>query len=319
MKKFLFGLCCASLGFLLAASVSASDHADPIFNKKSDAGLTGLFIFPDGDQLVAILNIHPGLNTQPPFDLADYRYNLFFDTHTKVSYDDDQDLRRYGGSIDQPEGISGDVHISVSLNDDVSVRESVVEGLDPGAVTIWTGVRDDPFIFPKFFGTNVIAIVVRIPMAAFGGREDFLIWGTSEASSRWGGSLKQLDHVGRSLRTMNPRLDFLNTLPPSEHVAAIRKRHDSPGFFQKLLMSRLAPLFAIRHYDLFPDVAIYTTRRVPGYPNGRRLPDDIAALACQTGDCLLWELSYADSEAWPRQTINDKPFLSKPPYLAEPW
>src|SRR5438477_398686 len=44
----------------------------------------------------------------------------------------------------------------------------------------YSGVRDDPFIFPMFFGTNVIAMVMSIPLDCFpGGQQDFLFWGTS--------------------------------------------------------------------------------------------------------------------------------------------
>ena len=56
---------------------------------------------------------------------------------------------------------------------------------------------------------------------------------------------KQIDHVGRSLRTMLPRFDFLNTLPPNQHVKEIRKRHDAPNFFNRFLMNRAMPVFAM--------------------------------------------------------------------------
>jgi hypothetical protein len=64
---------------------------------------------------------------------------------------------------------------------------------------------------------------------------------------------------------------------------------------------------------------LYTTRFPAGFPNGRGLTDDVALLTCQTGDCILMELSYTESQAFPRATTNDKPFLSTFPYLAEPW
>jgi hypothetical protein len=133
-----------------------------------------------------------------------------------------------------------------------------IKGLsDSEAIRVWTGVRDDPFIFPRFFGTNIVAMVLRIPISSFPeGQQDWLIWGTSRRGD------KQIDHVGRSNRTMLPRLDRLNKLPPNKHVAA---------------------------------------------------------LTCAQGDCLLWELSFADSKDWPRKTTNDKPFLDNFPYLAEPW
>lgn len=67
-----------------------------------------------------------------------------------------------------------------------------------------------------------------------------------------------------------------------------------------------------------PDVMIFTTRFPPGYPNGRQLGDDVNAITCTTGDCLLQELSFVEG-GWPRAVVNDKPFLPDFPYLAEPF
>ena len=53
--------------------------------------------------------------------------------------------------------------------------------------------------------------------------------------------------------------------------------------------------FLIRHYDLAPDVMIFTTRFPPGFPNGRQLADDVNAIVCTTGDCLLQELSFIEA------------------------
>jgi hypothetical protein len=79
------------------------------------------------------------------------------------------------------------------------------------------------------------------------------------------------------------------------------------------------PLFKIRPYDDFPDVMIYTKQYPIGFPNGRKLTDDVAALTCDRGDCALVEGAYIDSPQYPRATVNDKPFLKEFPYLAEPW
>jgi hypothetical protein len=133
-----------------------------------------------------------------------------------------------------------------------------------------------------FFGTNVIAVVASIPFECFpGGQKDWLIWATSERHGA------QIDHVGRSQRTQLPRFDFLNTLHPSKHVDAIRKRKADPGLIQDAASTklRLGILFAFRPYDEHPDVMIYSKRAEVGYPNGRHLEDDVALLTCQQGDC----------------------------------
>jgi hypothetical protein len=77
-------------------------------------------------------------------------------------------------------------------------------------------------------------------------------------------------------------------------------------------------LFEYRPWDKVPDVMIYSDQFNVGYPNGRRLTDDVAALLARNGDTLLLELSYKNA-TWPRATTNDKPFLPQFPFLAEPW
>jgi hypothetical protein len=109
-------------------------------------------------------------------------------------------------------------------------------------------------------------------------------------------------------------------------VAAIKERNETRARIEKTLMQYVPPLvnayqplFKIRPYDDFPDVMIYTRQYAIGFPNGRKLTDDVGALTCQQGDCALVESSYVDSPQWPRATVNDKPFLKEFPYLAEPW
>jgi len=302
--------------------LSASDHADPITLGTLEAGLTGLFVFPDGDDMVLALGVVRGLTSPGPFDLEPYEYDIHMDLHSPVSYSSAEDRARYGGTVVEPSGISPDVNLRFRLNDDTTLAEKTFEGLQStDGIEVWTGIRDDPFILPSFFGTNIVAIVVRIPMSAFpAGQQDWLIWGTTSEDG------EQIDHVGRANRTQLGRFDFLNTLPPSEHVAAIRKAHDRRDRLASLVGKIFPPAvnlidlqFSIRHYDFAPDVIIYTTRFPPGFPNGRRLSDDVALLTCQNGDCVLIESAYLQTEEWPRQTTNDKTFLTEMPYLAPPW
>lgn len=301
-------LCWAQPGF-------TSDHADPILLRHSEAGLTGLFLFPDGDEMIFILGIRPRLTQSPPFELEDYEYSLMIDLHTELTFDHPQDRLRYGGTIPDSTTLSADVTMSFKLNNDTSIREHAITGLpDTGAIKMWSGVRDDPFINPRFFGTNIIAIVLSVPRALFPAeQQDWIVWGKSARNG------KQIDHVGRSNRTMLPRFNVLNTLAPSEHVARLKRRHDDPDIIENLDMIRISPLFAMRPYDFAADVMIYSTRFPAGYPNGRLLTDDVTLLTCQAGDCLLMEIAFTDSGQWPRQTVNDKEFLEEFPYLAEPW
>jgi len=320
-------ICAAFVGsafLLVAGSALASDHADPVELDVLEAGITDLHVFPEGELLIVSFAVRRSLSASPPYELEPFEYAIHMDLDSAVTYDSAEDRARYGGTIVDPAGVSADVTLRFKLNDDASLREKAFSGLqDEEAVQVWTGVRDDPFIFPPFFGTNVIAIVLAIPFTAFPpGQQDWLLWGTTIRLSDG----EQIDHVGRSIRTQLPRFGFLNTLPPSRQVAAIHAQADRGTRIQKLLMrlfppavNLFQPLFAIRPYDLAPDVMVFTTRYPVGYPNGRLLTDDVVLLTCQFGDCLLYELTYAGFKQWPRATLNDKPFLSEFPYLAEPW
>jgi hypothetical protein len=315
----------AALLLLLGAAAYASDHADPLIFEIRESGITDLFFFPDGDNYVVIFDVRPGLSTAEPYDLTPLVFGLFIDHHSQVSYDNPADLARYGGTVVNPSGISPDISIVFTLNNDASLKTKKITGIaNAEQVQVFTGVRDDPFIFPRFFGRNTIASVWSIPKSAFPAEsQDFLIWGTSSEHG------KQIDHVGRSNRTQNGRYDFINTIPPGKQLAALQKkfaeRNRIYNFLNRELVSMpLASayhlLFQLAPYDITtPDVMIFTTRRPPGFPNGRLLTDDVAALTCQYGDCVLQELSYVEGTQFPRATVNDKPFLATFPYLAEPW
>ena len=322
----LFALLLSALA-LAPGALRASDHADPLISPDLTPGLTGLFIFPDGDRLVLVLGTHRALTVEGPYNLEPYEFAIHMDLHSEVSYDDAEDRARYGGTVVDPANISPDVTLSFRLDENANLVQQRFEGLrETNAVQVWTGVRDDPFIFPRFFGTNVIAIVVSIPRSAFpADQRDWILWGATYEVD--GGD--QVDHVGRSNRTQLARFDILNTLPPSEHLPKI---HDAAHFWQRAanffddlgtygqpVESLINAMFKIRHYDYHPDVMLFTTRYAAGYPNGRRLPDDVVLLTCQIGECLLMEAAFTDTEEWPRQTVNDKDFLAEFPYLAEPW
>lgn len=100
---------------------------------------------------------------------------------------------------------------------------------NPKDLHLYTGFRDDPFIFPPFFGTNAVAMIMLIPIEDFPeGQQDWIIWATSSKGG------KQVDHAGRSLRTQQPRFEILNKIPPREQVAAIKDAEDHPTFMRDL-------------------------------------------------------------------------------------
>jgi len=307
----------------------ASDHADPVVLADPNANITGLFFFPKGDQMIAILNVRRSLTAPPPYELEPYEYIINMDLHSKVTLDDAANNARYGGTVVNPGGISPDVQIKIHLNNDTTLKSKVITGLrNPDSIRFYSGVRDDPFIFPRFFKKNVISMVLSIPSSCFPpGQQDWLLWGESTTDG------VHSDHVGRSNRTQLVRYasigkdKFVNDLPPNEHVPAImklmKKRDDFATCLKKYKeTSMIYPVyeqnFQMRKYDPVPDVMVYTTRNPPGFPNGRRLEDDVAHITCEIGDCVLQELSFIEG-GFPRATKNDKDFLPDFPYLAEPW
>lgn len=354
------------LGTPPAAASDHADPADPLMFRRIDGTLTGLFAFPtkglsrvvadlkmgkwrplidpnEGDGLTLILCIHRSLATPPPYPgTEEYTFKIFLDweSEIRVSYPrkgtppgpDEQATARYGGVVVRPEEIRENAVITMRLDKSsrFTERSAVILKKD-GAQTIpltdedwYSGVRDDPFIFPQFFSTNVIAMAVHIPYDYLpAGRDDLAIWATSERHG------SQIDIVGRAQRTQLPRLDLLNTIHPSEHVKALMQARDSPGLMQDIASYLIPTEFRLRSFDFQPDVMVFSKRFPSGYPNGRRLEDDVAKLACEQGDCQLYEMSFTKPRTTAsethsryiggRPTANDRPFSDEFPYLAEPW
>jgi hypothetical protein len=329
---------CLGLLALVPSAMRASDHADPLSLDDPEANITDLFFFPKGDQMILIFNVRKALLNRPPYNLTPYDYVIHMDLTSPLKFGPDSNdkeeerarfagnLARYGGTVLKPEGLHDDVTITLHLNDDTSLKDKSFKGLkDPDRIRIFTGVRNDPFIFPRFFNRDIIAMVMSIPMSSFpDGQRDFILWTSTYKSG------KQLDHHGRSNRTQQIRFDALNTLPPQQHVAKIMEDYkfysEAYNFLngfkevvpRGLLASMIQLLLLPRKYDMQPDVMIYSTRFKPGYPNGRLLTDDVGAITCAEGDCILQELSFIEGVEWPRQTTNFKPVLDDWPFLAEP-
>jgi hypothetical protein len=302
------------------ARLEASDHADPVALRHPESNITGLFFFPRGDRMILIFNVRRALRNPKPYNLEPFEYDVHMDLSTPVSFADASERARYGGSVKTPEAIHPDVTIKILLKDDATLKDISFSGLNnTDQITEYVGVRDDPFVFPRFFEKNIISMVMSIPMTAFPpGQHDFILWGTTSKDG------VQEDHVGRSLRSQLPRFGFLNTLAPKDHVQKLMEEkkfwddvynflHQKKEAMPKAIADLIQFTFQIRKYDLVPDVMIYSDRYPPGYPNGRLLSDDVVAQTCAFGDCLLQELSFIEGN-WPRKTVNDKPLLDESPF-----
>jgi hypothetical protein len=336
--------------------VQASDHADPVPPIKLKGlddgliGLNGLYAFVDGDRLVVMINAGRAL-IDVPDDVAagikDTIYKVNFDTHTPVTFDNPTQLQRFGGSIASEAwpNIAADASITfrIKKNSEGGVNakrivfqaDPVTTGLsNPGSIQYQAGLFDDPFIFPAFNNKNTVAMIASIPLSSFAGKpRNFVLWATAHRSNG-----TQFDHVGRAGRTQQPRLDILNTLPPSKHVPAIVEERSKNMMQQSLLKAvlnkevkdfinrelsiRIQQIFQIRHYDSdIPDIMILNLDRPIGYPNGNVPGDDVVRNTCieGLGECQLWEIASFADPCEPRRTYPDKPLSNSLPYLGEPW
>lgn len=286
--------------------------------------------------LVFILCIHRSLENPESIELSPYTFQIHIDYTSKVKFPTQKDIEqeraalreplppgepeksnhhgirpkvveayaRYGGKIADFEGIQEEVTLCIRLENTGELRSLTVPKTDwnVNRIELQTGVFDDPFSFPAFNGMNVFAVILKVPIDMFPpDADEFLVWATSQEGH------EQIDHVGRSLRTQNPRFDLLNTLHPSEHEAAIHREHEHPSLMRDLaLRFNLSGLFAYRSWDFVPDVLIYSKKYPVGFPNGRLVTDDVAAILAQHGDTQLYELSYeGNASPWPRRGFND--------------
>lgn len=367
----------ANLTDLHAYVVDKSGQPLPALDAAGDA-IARVDPFVGEHRLIVSLCVRRALRPEQAgtLDLAPYRFRIHIDVAPPVRFADrgaeagapladvhrDRSMQAlYGGIITHPEDIVSTrvLEFALSLRPEgeptVELASTPLASgfLGPGtnikalegtaqpvgdAIEVTAGLFDDPFIFPRFFRTNVVGVVASIPISTLmtpppapdppkpPPAVPIVLWATTHRDG------EPVDHVGRSLRTQLPRFGHLNGVRPADHVKAIQRVHDAPSVMEALLGRIVAPLFAHRHYDTVPDVVIYDLRRPARYPNGRWLEDDVAKTLADAGETLLLELSYAESREFERATRNDKPFrtstYSEPlatnpqepfPYFAAPW
>lgn len=276
----------AACVWLAVGASWASDHGDtPLLRDigRHDARLTDLYAFQRGTELVIVVGVDPTIPTTatswtlPP----DVQIRVMIDRDSEVTFDDEQDLANFGGTIVQPEKIHEDVTFKIRTDDDGEARLSV-QGLGSAKddILFFAGLRDDPFIRAPRTGRNVGAIVLSIPLEhVLDGQDTLLLWATSAIESVHG-PFQEL--AGRALRSMFPENDLLNVSHPNKHVLEL---------------------------GVPPDVMIYDTSRAAAYPNGRELDDDVVDLV---GDARV----LANDAPFP--DANDLPWLADFPYLPAP-
>lgn len=280
-----FGLVLLSAAFALPLATRAADHGDtPVLvgAGRHDARLTDLYAFTNDADLVLIVCLDPAI---PPgvssYQFAsDLEVKILIDTNSVVAFDQPSDVTTYGGTVVNPGSIQEDIALQITFGNDGTPRLSTT-GLSPSAparVTMFAGLRDDPFIRAPRTGRNVAAIVLQLPLSdVLSGQNTILVWATSKVEEL-SGPFQEM--AGRALRSMFPENHAMNSLHPAEHQSTL---------------------------GVPSDVLIFDTSQPAAYPNGRLLSDDVVDLV---GDPRV-----LDNDA-PFPDSNDRPFLSTFPYLA---
>ena len=186
-------------------------------------------------------------------------------------------------------------------------------------VQTFAGLRDDPFIRGPQKGKNIAAMAVELPLSLFThGRQKVLTaWSSSNieqvacdvpANCPFAATAME-DVAGRSFGSMfAPERDIINTLHPSQHVAA------TAG------LGALAQLYG---RPLPPDVMIFDTTKPQHFPNGRELNDDVIDLIApydtRVEGLRVGEANTCAATGDPLDcpTANDVPHSATFPYLGE--
>lgn len=279
----------SALAALLLGPLSvtqASDHSDAPHSAagvRQDANLTDLHAFVAGENLVIALSSNPAIPKSANTYVfpSDVTFEIKIDVDSKV---EPYDPEKMGGTIRRPDKIQEDVTYRIRFdgngNPNLEIEGKKWLKHQASVVNFFTGLRDDPFIRGPRQGRNVGSIVIEVPLAPLTRAQDtLLIWATSKVDE-FDGPFQEL--VGRSLRSMFPENDGMNTMPPE---------------MQLDLMGKV------------PDVMIYDTSKPALYPNGRALQDDVVDMV---GDARV-----LGNDA-PYPSANDLPFLTVFPYLSPP-
>ncbi len=277
------------LGILLAAIGVAhgADHGDTALLKsipRHDARITDLFVFLRGNDLVLVLCSDPTI----PSEVTEYKFpsdltfRFHIDNDSEVRFDDPDALATWGGTIVDPNRIREDIifQITFDKHHKPRIKFEGISGRARNFVSLFTGLRDDPFIRGPRIGRNVAAIVLEFPLdLVIDSQSTLLVWATSKVPEIHG---PLADSAGRALRNQFPENDPMNTMRPKIHFQAL---------------------------GVPPDVVIFDTTLPAAFPNGRELVDDVVDLV---GD----PRPLNNDDPFPDE--NDIPFLDVFPYLAPP-
>ncbi len=231
-------------------------------------------------------------------------------------------LRRAAGRQAEGDGSDGDVlfrDVPVSFGEKAEIAEAI-------GYRLFAGIRSDPFFFDldgfkngmHFTGTdmfldkNVFSIVLELPDSALGNKPGVGIW-TRVLIPGNGGNLFQVDRMGHPFInvafTKDADKDTFN------HIKPTRDRELFTDKFIDLLASHGRSYESSRQIalTLLPDILDYDYSLPGGYPNGRRLTDDIIdiQLAILTNGAVTTDMVGPH-----RDLLNAFPYLGVPHPIA---
>jgi len=294
--------------FLAVAGVArAADHDDTPAMKaapRHEARVTDLHVFtpetagpgkdPRQESLVISVSTNPAIPTTAatysfPSDLT---LSIFIDRHSRVDFKSDPvATATYGGTIVEPSEIEADIELAITF-DAAGMPQLERSGLDEDVtISLFAGLRDDPFIRGPRRGRNVASVVLEMPLKAIRHgkhRHTLLVWAMSSVPGLSG---SMTDLGARALRSQFAENMLLNDyVEPADHAAVL---------------------------GMVPDVVIFDTKHPAAFPNGRELTDDVVDLV-GNASVLSTDCPTPMDPAACNPTKNDVPFLTTFPYLAPP-
>jgi len=329
----------------------AADHLDaPLVATDGRIDITDVYAFAHGANTVLIVNVDPLAGVLSPTTFrSDAQYEFRID-NTGDAVEDvvyrvhfsapDADGRqnltvKMATGKQTRQGNGGRVIAHGKTGKTLSVE---------GGGSLFTGVRDDPFFFDLnafkefqhdgnpadfcnpgsnfFAGLNVASIVLEVPTAALLGSSGAVIypWATVSVNDSKGG-WKQVERMGKpALATVfikptgGANADAYNATAPADDLAKWG------SFFPANPIPLLGGI-PVRNL-LLPDTLILNTsgplvlNGIPfaGYPNGRRLEDDVI----DTSFLVLSNAGVLPSSVTTDCVGNDSSFSSSFPYLGAP-
>ncbi|GJM10113.1 MAG: hypothetical protein DHS20C11_23890 [Lysobacteraceae bacterium] len=338
------------LAVTLPGAALAADHREaPLIQTDSRADINDVYAFRNatGDALVVAMTVNPLASPEEAptytFD-PNVAYDFLFDRNgngkanrrIRVTFSDPT-MGPQTFNVLLPGGESFDGMVTEPSV--AALPNEAVINAGPNGELAFAGPRDDPFFFDVvgfqrflggigafdgtdgFAGKNVSAVVLEVPLTTVaGGSDSVQVWGTTSrrrVSVRLEGETEisfgryqQIERMG------NPAVN--TALIPAElkDLYNVSTPETDAAVFAPSIVDSLTALGTdAENIGILASVAVPDTLKIDfsaedGYPNGRRLEDDVV-------DTLFFFI-FNQTSVPDGVDANDKAFLDHFPYLAAP-